>query len=298
MKVGLVLEGGGMRGLYTAGILDAMLDKEIKVDGIIGVSAGAVSGINYASKQKGRILRYTLKYNNDPRYMGIKSFLTTGNFVNKDFAYYKLTFKLDVFNEEEFSKSKIDYYATVTNVETGEPEYLKIINPQVQIEELRASSSLPFITKMVRINDKKYLDGAIGDSIPVNKFIELGYDKIIVITTRPIEYQKPKNNQLLAKLFYFKYPKFVKAYNTRYLRYNETLEELKELEKQHRIFVMRPTEPINIKRLEKDLDKLQATYDLGVKDFSKYYKKLIKYLNKWFYDILNTEMIIWKVIKK
>lgn len=280
MNIGLVLEGGGMRGLYTAGILDAMIDKNFQVNGIIGVSAGALFGVSYASKQRGRSLRYNLKYAKDPRYMGFRSLLTTGNFVNKNFAYYELPLKLDVFDEEAFSKSKIDFYATVTNVQTGLPEYLKIINATIQIEELRASSSLPFCSKIVKINDKLYLDGGISDAIPVEKCLEMGYDKVIVVTTRPITYRKTKTNQLLPKILYHKYPKFIEAINTRYQRYNNTLDKIKELEKQGKIFVIRPSKLIEISRLEKDSVKMQSIYNLGLQDFNDNYIALQKYLKK------------------
>lgn len=280
MNIGLVLEGGGMRGLYTAGILDAMLDKNFQVNGIIGVSAGALFGVSYVSKQRGRSLRYNQKYASDPRYMSFKSLITTGNFVNKDFAYYELPLKLDIFDEESFSKSKTDFYATVTNVETGKPEYLKIINATIQIEELRASSSLPFCSKIVKINDKLYLDGGISDAIPVNKCFEMGYDKVIVITTRPLNYRKTKSNQLLPKIFYHRYPNFVKAINTRYQRYNDTLDQLQELEKQNKIFVIRPSKLIKINRLEKNPDKMQEIYNLGLQDFQDNYQALQKYLKK------------------
>lgn len=280
MKIGMVLEGGGMRGLYTAGVLDAMLDTDLKINGILGVSAGAVFGVNYVSKQKGRSLRYNQKYAKDPRYMGIRSFLKTGNFVNKDFAYYELPFKLDIFDEEAFSKSKIDFYATVTNVETGNPEYLKIINASVQVEELRASSSLPFVSKIVQINDKKYLDGGISDAIPIEKCLELGYDKIIVVTTRPLEYRKTKGNQFLPQIFYHKYPNFVQTINTRYQRYNDTVEKIIKLENENKIFVIRPSKLVDIKRLEKDPAKMQEIYDLGKEDFAKKYKDLQRYLKR------------------
>lgn len=280
MKIGMVLEGGGMRGLYTAGILDAMLDKNFQVNGIIGVSAGALFGVSYVSKQRGRSLRYNQKYASDPRYMSFKSLITTGDFVNKDFAYYELPLKLDIFDEESFSKSKTDFYATVTNVETGKPEYLKIINATIQIEELRASSSLPFCSKIVKINDKLYLDGGISDAIPVNKCLEMGYDKVIVITTRPLNYRKTKSNQLLPKIFYHRYPNFVKAINTRYQRYNDTLDQLQELEKQNKIFVIRPSKLIKINRLEKNPDKMQEIYNLGLQDFQDNYQALQKYLKK------------------
>ena len=279
-KIGLVLEGGAMRGLYTAGILDSLLDTNIKIDGIIGVSAGALFGVNYCSKQKGRVLRYNTKYANDPRYMGLKSLLTTGNLVNTEFAYKELPLKLDIFDEEEYSKSKTDFYAVITNINTGKPEYKKIINCSIQIDELRASGSMPFVSKPVKIDNNYYLDGALGDSIPVLKMKEMGYDKIIVILTRPTEYRKKKSNQLLPKLLYKKYPNLINAINTRYIKYNETLDLIIDMENKKEIFVFRPSKDLNIKRVEKDTEKLNSMYQLGIEDFNNNLKKLRKYLNK------------------
>lgn len=278
MKTGLVLEGGAMRGMYTAAILDCFLDKKINIDGIIGVSAGALFGVNYCSKQKGRALRYNKKYAKDPRYMGIKSLLTTGNIVNTKFAYHEVPFKLDIFDEETYSKSKTDFYAVITNVKTGQPEYKKMINVSVQIDELRASGSMPFVSQMVKIGDNKYLDGALGDSIPILKIKEMGYKKIIVILTRPLNYRKKKSNQLLPKIIYHKYPNLIKAINTRYIKYNETLDIIIDMENKKEIFVFRPSKELNLSRIEKNPDRLQEMYNLGIKDFNNNYKALKKYL--------------------
>lgn len=280
MKIGLVLEGGAMRGMYTAAILDCFLDKKIKIDGIIGVSAGALFGVNYCSKQKGRVLRYNKKYVNDPRYMGIKSLIKTGEIVNKDFAYYELPLKLDIFDEETYSKSKTEFYAVITNVKTGEAEYKKIINASIQIDELRASGSMPFVSKPVKIDNNYYLDGALSDSIPILKCEEMGYDKIIVVLTRPLEYRKKKGNQNLAKLFYKKYPALIEAINTRYIKYNKTLDIIIDKENKKEIFVFRPSKDLKIKRIEKNPEKLQEMYDLGIEDFQNNYKALKKYLKK------------------
>ncbi len=277
-KVGLVLEGGAMRGMYTAGILDSLLDTNIKIDGIIGVSAGALFGVNYCSKQKGRSLRYNKKYINDPRYMSVKSLLKTGNIVNTEFAYYEMPFKLDPFDEEAYSKSKTDFYAVITNIRTGKAEYKKIINCSIQIDELRASGSMPFVSTPVKIDKEEYLDGALADSIPVLKCQEMGYDKIIVVLTKPLTYRKKKRPAFLAKMYYRKYPNLVNAINTRYLKYNETLDIIIDKENKKEIFVFRPSQDLKIKRIEKDVDKLQAMYDLGVKDFQDNLKALKKYL--------------------
>ena len=277
-KIGLVLEGGAMRGMYTAGVLDVFLDYKIKVDGIIGVSAGVLFGCNYISRQRGRALRYNLKYLNDKRYISLKSYLKTGNIINKQFAFYELPQKLDVFDNNKFKKAKTKFYATVTNVETGKPEYLQIKDCIKDIEIFRATSAMPFLSKIVEINHKKYLDGAIADSIPIKQCQKMGYDKIIVILTRPITYRRKKPKKILAKLYYKKYPKFANAFNTRYLRYNKTVEDIIELEKNKEIFVVRPTISYPIKRLEKNPQKLQEMYDLGVKDAKMAIEKLKKYL--------------------
>lgn len=280
MKVCLVLEGGAMRGMYTAGILDELLETNIKVDTIIGVSAGALFGVNYVSKQKGRSLRYNKKYAKDKRYMSLSSLIKTGNLVNTEFAYHELPTKLDIFDEETYSKSKTDFYAVVTNIETGEAEYKKIINATIQVDELRASGSMPYVSKPVKINDNYYLDGALADSIPVLKAKEMGYDKIIVVLTKPLNYRKKKRPSWIPKLFYKKYPKLIDAINNRYKMYNETLDTIEELESKKEIFVFRPSEDLKISRVEKDESKLQAMYDLGTKDFKDNLKDLKKYLKK------------------
>ena len=186
MRVGLVLEGGGMRGLYTAGVLDAFLDAGIEVDGIVSVSAGALFGVNFVSGQRGRALRYNKKYISHPNYMGLRSWLRTGNMVNKDFTYYEIPMKLDVFDQEAFAKANIPFYAVATNVETGQPEYFQIDHVFEQMEILRASSALPLVSKIVEWEGKKYLDGGLSDSIPVEFARSLGFDKLIVILTRPL----------------------------------------------------------------------------------------------------------------
>ncbi|WP_277630672.1 patatin-like phospholipase family protein [Atopococcus tabaci] len=280
MTVGMVLEGGGMRGLYTAGALDRMLDEEIKVDGMVTVSAGALFGINYASQQRGRALRYNKEYINDKRYISIRNLLTTGNIVSKEFAYYTVPFELDIFDEEAFKKSGIDFFVTVTNVETGEPEYVLIEKPFEQMEALRASGSMPFVSKMIENNGQKYLDGGVSDSIPIQKAQELGYEKLIVILTRPLDYRKTKASESMINLFYRKYPQFAERLKNRHHTYNETVEEIIRLEEAGEVFVIRPSQTIPIKRLEKDPGKLEEMYELGVKDTELMMHDLKAYLEK------------------
>ena len=278
MSIGLVLEGGAMRGLYTSGVLDVFLDNNIKVDGIIGVSAGVLFGVNYVSKQKGRSIRYNKKFARDKRYMVMRSFLTTGNIINRDFAYYEIPTKLDIFDEETFEKSDTDFWATVTNIETGEAEYIKLEKPIEQMEVLRATSAMPLVSKIVEWDNKKYLDGGVSDSIPVEKCKSMGYDKIIVVLTRTIEYRKKKANSLLAKIKYKEYPKLVETMENRYKKYNETVGKIIDMENKKEIFVIRPSKNLKLKRIEKDIDKLQAMYDLGISDCNKCLNSLKEYI--------------------
>ena len=281
MKVGLVLEGGGMRALFTAGVLDALLDiKELDIDGIVGVSAGALFGVNYVSGQKERAIRYNKKYARDKRYMGFYSWITTRNAVNEEFAFYEIPFKLDVFDQEKFKQSKIDFYVVMTNVESGKPEYVLIKDVFKQMEYLRATSALPFASKIIEINGKKYLDGGISDSIPIDYCEGLGYDKIILVLTRPKNTHKEDKLNFLYKLVYRKYPNLVERLINMGKDYEVVLKKIKDLENENKIFVIRPPEVLKIGRLEKNEDKIQNVYDIGLNTGIKEKENLLKYLNK------------------
>ena len=278
MKVGLVLEGGAMRGLYTAGVLDVFMDNKIEVNTIIGVSAGALFGINYKSNQRGRVLRYNKKYANDKRYMGLRSLLTTGNIMNKEFCFGELIYKLDKFDFERYEKSNLNFYATVTNVETGKAEYINVDDLENNMEYLRASGSMPLLSRIVTVNGKKYLDGGMADSIPYKKASQFGCDKIIVVLTRPKGYIKEKTNMKPYNLIYRHYPNFLNTIENRYLNYNNTLDELEKEEHYGNIFVIRPSRDTGIKRLEKDVLKIEEMYKLGVNDANANLNKLKEYL--------------------
>lgn len=280
MKVGLLLEGGGMRGLYTAGILDVLMGNNIEVDGLVAVSAGALFGMNYKSKQIGRVLRYNKKYLRNKNYMGFYSLITTGNIMNEDFCFNKIINELDPVDFETFENSKSEFYVTVTNIETGKPEYIKIeeLHSKTNIEYLRASGSMPYVSKPVVIGSNKYLDGGITDSIPIEKIMDMGYDKVVVVLTRPIDYRKKKGKEIISRIFYRKYPKLVEAMNNRYYKYNEQLEKILGLEKQGKIFVFRPSRLVNIKRVERDIEKLQQMYNLGIEDCKSKMEELKQYI--------------------
>lgn len=279
MKVGLVLEGGAMRGLYTAGVLDIMMDNGIRADTVIGTSAGVLFGVNYASGQRGRALRYNLKYAPKGCYMGIRSLLTTGNIINKQFAYYDLPSKLDVFDEAAYEASGIKFYATVTNVETGEAEYIRINDCFEQMEVMRATSAMPYVSRIVEYEGKKYLDGGVADSIPVEKCLEMGCDRVIVVLTRPVEYRKGDTNPRLANFFYGKkYPKAALRINSRPKEYNACIEKIIEMEKRGEIFVIRPSRTVKVKHIERDTRKLQEIYDLGAADCMEKIDRLKQYI--------------------
>ena len=281
MKVGLVLEGGGMRALFTAGVLDALLDiKELDIDGIVGVSAGALFGVNYVSGQKERAIRYNKKYARDKRYMGFYSWITTGNAVNEEFAFYEIPFKLDVFDQEKFKQSKIDFYVVMTNVESGKPEYVLIKDVFKQMEYLRATSALPFASKIIEINGKKYLDGGISDSIPIDYCEGLGYDKIILVLTRPKNTHKEDKLNFLYKLVYRKYPNLLERLINMGKDYEVVLKKIEDLENKKKIFVIRPPKVLKIGRLEKNEDRIQNVYDIGLNTGIKEKENLLKYLNK------------------
>ena len=255
-KTCLVLEGGAMRGIYTAGVLDTLMQNNIKFDAIIGVSAGALFGINYKSNQKGRAYRYNMKYINDKEYIGLYSYLTTGNIMNKSFCFDKLVNELDKFDYQAFKNNKTKFYVVVTNLLTGTPEYQELtdLNDQNQMEYLRASGSMQYVSKPVKINNNYYLDGATGDSIPIKYMEKLGFNKIIVVGTRPEGYKKQYKPQP-SKIFYKKYPKFIKALSNRPSMYNETIKYIEKKANNHEIIFIRPSQDLKVKRIEKNKKK-------------------------------------------
>ena len=281
MKTALILEGGGMRGLYTAGVLDVLMENNIYTDVAVGVSAGALFGINYKSKQIGRVLRYNIKYAGNPYYTGWKSLLKTGNLMNKEFWFEDIPFKLDPMDCETYRNNPTQFHAVVTNMLNGKAEYKSAFDLENSecMEYLRASGSLPFCSKPVVINGTPYLDGGIADSIPLKKYVDEGYDKIIVVLTRPANYRK--NGSIHgAGVFYKKYPEFVKTLSDRNKVYNRQCEYVEALEKQGKIIVLRPSEFVDISRTETDREVMKQMYNLGVSDCKRSLDEIILYLNK------------------
>lgn len=265
-KTGLVLEGGGMRGIYTAGVLDVFMEHNVRFDGVIGVSAGAIHGCSYVSGQKGRNIRYYKKYCNDERFMSWKNWLKTGELVNEQFCYHDLPERVEPFDYEAFEKSGMDFYVTCSNLETGKAEHLRLKDMKGEIDLLRASASLPYVSKIVEVDGKKLLDGGCTDSVPYAAFHRMGYRRLVVVLTRHKGYVKKKEKNWVAPVLYHKYPKFVRAVKNRHLAYNRMIGRLEELEEAGKIFVIRPSQKLEIGRMEGDPEKLQQVYDIGRKD--------------------------------
>ena len=279
MKTGLVLEGGGVRGIYTAGVLDTFMEKGIAFDGVIGTSAGAIHAVSYLSGQKGRSIRYYKKYCKDYRFMSFNSFLLTGDVVGVDFCYHELPEKLDVFDNKAFMKNKVPFYAVCSNVETGQAEYIRVSDAFKEIDVIRASASLPYFSRIVEIGDKKYLDGGCCDSIALCAFQSMGYQRNVVILTRDIEYRKKPEMKFLTKAVYRNYPKFCDALLRRHEMYNRQVEYIMEQEKKGSIFVIRPMSPLEVGRMETNPDKIQLVYDRGRKDAADKMSELVSWLN-------------------
>ena len=275
MKTALVMEGGAMRGMFTCGVLDVLMENGISFDGAVGVSAGATFGCNIKSRQIGRALRYNKKYCKDKRYHSIRSLLTTGDIYNVPFCYDELPYKLDKWDIETFSKNPMEFYCVATDINTGKPVYHKCeTGGKEDIIWIQASASMPLVSRPVEINGGVYLDGGISDSIPL-KFMEgLGYDKILVIETQPKDYVKGRQKYMpLVRWMLRKYPNMIKAMEERYLMYNEQKRYVREKEEKGEIEVIRPLAPLNISPVETDEKELERVYQLGRAEALKYLNK-------------------------
>lgn len=279
-KTGLVLEGGGMRGIYTAGVLDTFMEHDISFDGVIGVSAGAIHGCSFVSGQAGRSIRYYKKYCRDKRFMSFYNVIKTGDIVDEKFCYHELPEILDPYDYEAFAKSKIKYYVTCSNVETGKAEYIRITDMKKQIDLMRASASLPYVSRMVEFDGKKLLDGGCTDSIPVKAFMKMGYERNVVVMTRRRDYVKEPEYAGLARLYYRKYPQFAAAMANRHKVYNNTRKLIRHLEEEGRVFVICPGEELGMGRTCHDPEEIQRVYDAGKRDAVRQLGNLEVFLEK------------------
>ncbi len=266
MRTGLVLEGGGMRGLFTAGVMDVMMEHGIKVDGVVGVSAGACFGCNYVSHQIGRALRYNLNMKDDPRYMGIRSLIRSGNLMDAEFAYHTLPDEIDPFDKKTFAQSSVEYHVVCTDVISGEAVYKRLTAPVDYefMEWIRASSALPLVSHPVELDGRLLLDGGMTDSIPLKYFQKLGFKHNIVILTQPLGFTKKRTKLMpLFRAFMKKYPAVIEVMNRRHIMYNAQLEYLAQEEQAGRITIIAPDDTLPIGRTQQSGKRMKIVYQMG-----------------------------------
>lgn len=264
-KRGLVLEGGAMRGLFTSGILDVMMETGIEPDGLIGVSAGAAFGCNYKSRQSGRAIRYNKRYARDKRYCSWQSWLKTGDLYNAEFGYHIIPKIYDVFDDKAFEQNPMEFYAVCTDVETGLPVYKKLEeSTHLTYDWIRASASMPLASKVVELEGIKVLDGGVADSIPLQFFESIGYDRNVVILTQPEGYVKEHNRLMpLMRIALKKYPKMIEALDQRHIMYNRQLDYVRQAEQEGRCIVIRPDDKLPIGHISHDPEQMQRVYEQG-----------------------------------
>lgn len=280
-QTGLVLEDGGMKGVYSSGVLDFFLDKGLTFSSCYGVSAGACSLCSFLSKQRGRAYHTTVDYLEDKNYCSLYSLLKTGDLFGADMCYRQIPETLNPYDYETFDQYQGKFYSVVTNIETGCPEYIHIRDMHADIEAIRASASLPLVSRNVKIGDKLYLDGGISDAIPIRKSMEDGNRKNVVIMTKEVGYRRqPSGGTSLIKMRYRKYPKVYELMKNRHNAYNDTLDFLAEQVEKGTVFLIQPKAKSDVGRIEKDKDKLKALYEEGYRDGQDCYDDLLAFLKK------------------
>ena len=282
MKRGLVLEGGAMRGLWTAGVIDVMMEHGIEPDGLIGVSAGAAFGCNYKSRQIGRAIRYNMRFAKDSRYSGWHSLFTSGDYFNAEFGYHIVPKQYDIFDDDAFDKNPMEFIAVCTDVETGKPVYQPLTKATpITYDWIRASASLPLMSRIVELEGKKLLDGGVGDSIPLEYFESIGYDRNVVILTQPLGFQKTHNKLMpLMRIALRKYPNMIKAMDERHIMYNQELAYVAQAEQEGRCLVIRPDGKIPIGHISHNPEEMRHVYELGRTVGERYIERI-----KAFYQI-------------
>lgn len=276
MKKGLVLEGGAMRGLFSAGVIDILMENNLLPDGVIGVSAGAAFGCNIKSKQPGRVIRYNKKLAHDWRYASFRSLLTTGDYFGGEYAYHYMPRHLDYFDVETFNNNPMEFWAVCTNVGTGKAVYKRLMEVDNNcLEYIRASASMPIAARIVTVEGKKLLDGGIADSIPLRFFQEQGYNRNLVVLTQPANYVKEPNKLMpLMRLWLRRHPRIIRALEQRHIMYNNQLEYVRQEEKKSNTLVLRPETALTIGHLSHNPDDMQATYEHGRKVATKHLEEI------------------------
>lgn len=282
MKTGLIMEGGAMRGMFTAGVIDVLMEAGVSFDGAIGVSAGAVFGCNYKSRQIGRVIRYNKAYCQDPRYASFRSLLKTGDIYGEQFCYHELPDRLDPFDVKTYAENPMDFYVVCTDTDTGKAVYHNCLKGDAEdIQWMRASASMPALSRFVKLDSYSLSDGGTADSIPVRFFESIGYDRNVVILTQPEGYVKKPNQLLpLLRILLWKNPALIHALESRHERYNETLAYIREQERSGNLLVIRPEAPLNIGAVERHPEELERVYQIGRKEGEKRLREVKKFLKR------------------
>lgn len=282
MKTGLILEGGGLRSLFTAGILDSWMQNDIHFDGIIGVSGGALFGCNFKSHQIGRALRYNIQLKDDPKYMGIRSLIRTGNIIGAEYAYHVVPTEIDVFDNDAFMSDPTPFYVVVTDIESGLPRYYQIPSFDYEgLEWMRATGSMPLVSTPVPLDGHLYLDGGMTDSLPLKASQDMGYGKNVVILTRPRGYRKKKTKLTpLFRIFCHKYPKIAETMARRADEYNKQLDYLLEQEKAGNTLLIFPDENLNIGRIELNEEKMRNVHQAGINKGNELVDRIKEFLSE------------------
>ena len=281
-NVGLVLEGGGMRGLFTAGVIDVLMEQGITFPCAVGVSAGACFGVNIKSLQIGRALRYNLQMMGNPQYMGLRSYLRTGDYVSAEYAYHTVPMQIDIFDRETYARHPMQFHLVCTDVDTGEPVYRNIDHIDYnELEWIRASASLPMVSNPVCLDGRRLMDGGLSDSIPLKYMEQQGYERNLVVLTQPLGYRKPAvAHPWVYKLLCRKYPRMVEALVNRPERYNAQLEYVEQQAAAGRTFLIAPPSKLAIGRIEQNADKLKCCYELGRQACEAQLPQLLDFLGK------------------
>ena len=282
MKRGLIMEGGAMRGMFTNGVIDVMMEHHIVYDGAIGVSAGAAFGCNYKSHQIGRPIRYNKRFAHEKRYCSMYSWLKTGDLYGAEFCYHKLPNELDIMDKKTYDADPMEFYVVATDCETGKPKYKKLMTlSDTAYEWMRASASMPVVSRPVELEGRKYLDGGISDSIPVKYFESIGYDRNVIILTQPLDYvKKPQAGMKFIGMFLKNYPAVAKDLAERHDAYNKTLSYILAEEKAGRTFVIRPPYALKIGRTEHDPEVMEKVYQTGRKTMEEEIQDLTTFLRE------------------
>lgn len=282
MKTGLVLEGGAMRGLFTAGVIDVLMENNIKFSGAIGVSAGAAFGCNYKSGQIGRVIRYSKRFANNKKYASLWSLLTTGDYFGAEYAYHFIPNKLDIVDFETFRNNPMEFWAVATNVGSGKAVYRQLNTLDYEeLEFVRASASMPLISNIVKLNGQRLLDGGVADSIPLAFFQKQGYQRNVVVLTQPKGYRKHPNKLMpLMHLQLHRHPKMLKALAERHIMYNKEVDLVLQEERKGNVFVLQPQIKLTIGHTSHNPKKMQETYEHGRKVATEELEKLKQFLAK------------------